>query len=129
MLTSKEQVIKEVGESPEVVKVFSDESCIEGRVGAAAVLYREGEEIRSVRKHLGTEEEHTVFEVEVIGLILAAELVCIERGAGSIILDADNKAALKATRRTKGALGQNLWTFFTSKWSSCSRDMQELRGC
>src|SRR5882672_5684684 len=108
MLTSKEQVIKEVGESPEVVKVFSDGSCIEGGVGAAAVLYQEGEEIRSVRKHLGTEEEHTVFEVEVIGLILAAELVCIERGAGSIILDADNKAALKATRRTKGALGQNL---------------------
>src|SRR5882672_6207922 len=112
MLTSKEQVIKEVGESPEVVKVFSDESCIEGRVGEAAVLYREGEEIRSVRKHLGTEEEHTVFKVEVVGLILAAELVCTERGAGSVMLGVDNQVALKATRRTRGASGQHLVDHF-----------------
>ena len=104
----KQRAIKEEGEAVEVVKVFADRSCIEGGVGAVAVLYREGIEKRLIRKHLGMESEHTVFEAEVVGLILAAKLVQAERGVSSAMLGADNQAALKAMRRTKGASGQHL---------------------
>jgi len=46
---SKEWATKEAEEATEAVKVYSDGSCLEGRVGPAAVLYRRGEEKRLVR--------------------------------------------------------------------------------
>jgi len=47
-------------------------------VGAAAVLFRNREERGVLRKDLGKENEHTVFEAEVMGLALAAELIRAE---------------------------------------------------
>ena len=44
-----EQVEKETEEAQEEIKIFSDGSCIEGRVSAAVVLFRGGVEKRSVR--------------------------------------------------------------------------------
>ncbi|KAJ7189406.1 hypothetical protein B0H12DRAFT_1040159, partial [Mycena haematopus] len=55
--------------------VFTDGSGYEGGVGAAAVAMK-GPTMGARRwKHLGTEADHTVFESEVIGAILALDIV------------------------------------------------------
>jgi len=48
------------------------------KVGAAAVMFKQGKEICALRKHVGDECHHTVYKVEVIGLTLAAELIARE---------------------------------------------------
>ena len=45
-----------------------DGSCIDGKVGAAAMMFRQGEESHVLRKYIGDECHHTVYEAEVIGL-------------------------------------------------------------
>jgi len=43
------------------------------------LLFRRGVEVKSVRKHLGRDDEHTAwFEAEMVGLTLVAELVKTE---------------------------------------------------
>jgi len=74
----KIQAVKEAEEVRDDIKVFSYWLCIEGMVGAVAVLFRRGVEVKSVRKHLGRDDEHTVFEAEMVGLTLVAELVKTE---------------------------------------------------
>jgi hypothetical protein len=49
------------------VKVFADGSGIDGNVGAAAVLYKNGKCTRSLRYQLGTLEEHTTYKAEAVG--------------------------------------------------------------
>ena len=61
-------------------KVYSDGSCVEGGIGVVAVLYRNGEEKEVVRAYLGTEDEHTVFEAELVGAIMAEKLLKREKG-------------------------------------------------
>ncbi|KAI0742790.1 hypothetical protein C8Q80DRAFT_1057294, partial [Daedaleopsis nitida] len=58
-----------------LIKVFSDGSVLEGGVGGAAVLV-EGDWVtwQSLRVHLGSKEEHTIFDAENVGLVLALEL-------------------------------------------------------
>ncbi|KAE9407131.1 hypothetical protein BT96DRAFT_750408, partial [Gymnopus androsaceus JB14] len=51
-----------------------DGSGYKGGVGAAAVLYRDGEEIETVRFRLGSDDDHEVFEAEIVGLILSLHL-------------------------------------------------------
>jgi len=92
----------------EEVKVFSDGSCIKGKVGAAAVLFRDSQEKRVARKHLGPDCEHTVFEAEVVGLTLAAELICAKWNIESVMLGEDSQAAIRAMRGAMGASGRHL---------------------
>ena len=43
------------------------------------VVYRHRVEQGALRKQLGSEEQHTVFEAELLSLSLAAELISKER--------------------------------------------------
>jgi len=56
------------------MKIYLDGSCIDGKVGAAAVMFKQGEEICILRKHVGDECQHIVYKAEVIGLTLAAKM-------------------------------------------------------
>jgi len=71
----KNQAIEEYEQLTDRIQVFSDGSGHNGHIGAAAVLFRAGNSPRVLRYHLGTEEEHTVFEAEEVGLMLAAKLI------------------------------------------------------
>jgi len=72
---SREEAVEEVRSVRHEVQVYSDGSGIGSGIGAAVVLFRNGEEKCTLRKYQGKEGEHTVFEAEVMGLALAAELV------------------------------------------------------
>src|SRR5882724_10554572 len=90
------------------MKVYSDRSCINGKVAAAAVMLKQGEEIYILRKHVGDECHHPVYEAEVIGLTLAAKLIARESFVEDAIISTDNQAAIHALESTKGSLGQHL---------------------
>ena len=56
-------------------KIYCDGSSLKGGVGAAAVLYKNNEVIQVSRYYLGTLEEHTVYEAELIGIILVIHVL------------------------------------------------------
>ena len=55
--------------------VFTDGSCTDGLIGASAVLYVDYTQVATLRYHPGSEDHHTVFEAEAVGLLLAAQLL------------------------------------------------------
>lgn len=78
------------------VQVYSDGSGIEGMAGAAAVLFRDGQEIRSLRYQLGPLTRHTTYEAEVVGVLLAAELIRKERAVHTATIRLDSQAVVQA---------------------------------
>ncbi|KAF8440932.1 hypothetical protein L210DRAFT_3326110, partial [Boletus edulis BED1] len=55
--------------------LYSDGSGIEGGIGGAAVLRRNGRKVDELRLTLGRSKDHTVYEGEIVGMILAVELL------------------------------------------------------
>jgi ribonuclease HI len=90
--------VKDDEYAEEDLRVYSDGSAVDGGVGGAAVLLRNGEVERTKRVYLGSDQEHTVYEGEMVGMILAIELLKEEGGSGSMALGVDNQAAIWATK-------------------------------
>ena len=76
--------------------VYSDGLGIKGMAGAAAVLFRDGHESKSICYQLGPLMQHTTYEVEVVGVLLAVELVCREHGVRLATICLDNQAVVQA---------------------------------
>ena len=85
--------------SREVIKVYSDGSAHDGKVGAAAILIRQGKPDRVLRLCLGTTEQHTVPEAELVGLILGIHLITTEkRNRKSCAIGINSQGAIKTLR-------------------------------
>ena len=96
-------------DNPDITgKVFTDGSGLDNKIGAAAVLYRNGRRKSSLRLLLGPQSQHTVYEGEAVGAILGTKLVSREWGARSVIFYIDNHAIIHATQLTKSAPGHYL---------------------
>ncbi|GBE90128.1 hypothetical protein SCP_1801520 [Sparassis crispa] len=84
--------------------VYSDGSDIDGGVGAAAVLYRRDRATPKILHfYLGKSTEHTVYEAEDVGLVLAIRLLHDEFIIYTALCAADNKAAIQATQLRRPA--------------------------
>lgn len=90
------------------VLIHSDGSSIEGGVGAAAVLYRNGKKKATLAYKLGKEKEHTVYEAELVGILLGTYLTRQEKNIKTITIAADNQAALLAPRGVKAKSGNHI---------------------
>ncbi|GJE98453.1 RNA-directed DNA polymerase from transposon X-element [Phanerochaete sordida] len=92
------------------VRVYSDGSDFRGGVGAAAILLRgQTPTSKSLRAHLGTSAQHTVYESELAGVLLGLHMIRKEPGLvskASIALD--NKAAVLALRSRRSTPGHHL---------------------
>ncbi|TFY52367.1 hypothetical protein EVJ58_g10059 [Rhodofomes roseus] len=83
-------------------RVYTDGSDIDNGIGASAVLYRPGaREPVVLRHHLGSSTRHTVYEAEIVGLILAAHLLIQELSARAASCAADNMPCLLAVQNRK----------------------------
>jgi ribonuclease HI len=83
--------------SKEVIKVYADGSSHNGNVGAAAVLYRAGRPKRTLRMKLGPDNQHTVYEAELVGMLMGLYLIKTERKCRvKCVLGVDNQAAIQA---------------------------------
>ena len=107
--SDKEASKREDASAREEIKVYSDGSAHNGQVGAAAVLYRKGKLSKTLRLKLGSVKDHTVYEAELVGLILAMHLIKMEkRGKVQCAIGADNQAAIIALQSELIKPGQYL---------------------
>lgn len=96
------------------IKVYCDRSGMDGNIGAAASLYRGTDRapMRTLHYHLGTKEEHSTYEAEWIGAILALWLVMTLAldvvGQAHISIYIDNQSVISSLRKNKPAPGQRL---------------------
>lgn len=89
-----------------VVSIYTDGSCINHHVGAAAVLPQTGE----IRKsYMGTDEVSTVYVAELQGIRLALEIaqeqLCPSDPRRQLTIYTDNQAAIRSTARPEGRCG------------------------
>lgn len=94
----KESALRAARNIQEDVVVFSDGSCIEDGVGAAAELYHRGELRSYATFYLGPSKEHTVFESELVGILMGLGMILeLEPGQTRIVIGIDSQAAIRAT--------------------------------
>lgn len=94
---NKEVATEEEENNRDNVQVYSDGSLIDGGVGAAAVLYRKGVEEETLHKHLGPANQHTVYEAELVGIILALKLIQNISFYRTALIALNNMVAIQAT--------------------------------
>jgi ribonuclease HI len=100
---------------------------MENKIGAAAVLYRNGRQKSILRLKLGSGKHHTVYEGESAGMILGAKLLDREWGAQSATFFIDNRAAILATQLTKPTPGHHLIDTFHRHIGTTLRRNRNLR--
>jgi hypothetical protein len=61
-------------------------------------LTREGRELKILHFHLGPALQHTVYEAEVVGMILAVQLLRQEQGKLIAVIGINNQVAILATQ-------------------------------
>ena len=77
--------------------IYTDGSCYRNMVGASAVPYNNGFEIDSLKFQLSTAGRHTVFEGELIGILLGVHLVTKHHiPQAKVNLSIDNQATIRA---------------------------------
>lgn len=94
---SKEDAMELLQMDDSDAQSFGDGSGYRGGVGAAAVLFMDGEEIEAVRFRLGTDDDHEVYEAEIVGLILSIHLARQRPRIKKLSIWIDNTAAIAAT--------------------------------
>jgi ribonuclease HI len=96
-------------QSREQIKVYTDGSMHNGAVGAAATLIRRGKPPRTLRYHLGPDSSHTVYEAELVGILLGLQLIRTEKRSNtSCAIGADNQAAIQALQAEETKPGQHI---------------------
>jgi len=72
---SKEDAEENTVNAEAEFQVFTDGSGVNGGIGSAAVLYRNGEEVDAATFYLGSSKDHTVPEAEMVGLIMGMGMI------------------------------------------------------
>lgn len=106
---SKEEAKEKLREIEADVKVYTDGSGEDGKIGAAAVLYRGFRAPKVMRLHLGPDTEHTVYEGECVGQIMAVELIRREtEQVKTALILSDNQASIRALNTTTAGPGHDI---------------------
>jgi ribonuclease HI len=97
-IPSTKEASKEAdAQAPQHIKIYTESSSHGGNVGAAAILTKDSKTLAALHYRLGTSEEHTVFEAELVGILLRMQLVKANHtGNTTYAIGVDNQAAIKA---------------------------------
>lgn len=117
---SRQEAIEYLRNLQADVQVFSDGSGFEGGIGAAAVLYRGFRPPKALRMHLGPDTEHTVYEGECVGQMLAVKLVRRETDVRMVVFAVDSQATIRALDSINAKPGHYLF-------DQVHRDVEELK--
>src|SRR5260370_25229962 len=97
---NKESLKKEAQNAMEDIQVFMDGSVIDGKVGAAAVLTRQGKDHRILHLHLRRADSFNNYEAELAGLLLGMHLIKTEKATRRhTAIGMDNQAAISAVQK------------------------------
>ena len=92
-------------------KVYTDGSGADGNAAASAALYKRGRCTNTLRYHLGLLADHTTYEVEAAGVILALELLLKEKGISMATILLDNQAVIQALSYFKPQPAQHILNY------------------
>lgn len=95
---SKDEAKRDHRRGTREIEVYTDGSNINGGVGAAAVLYRRGKKEGVLWHYLGRSERSTVYEAELVGVLLGLEMIRREGMVQETVFYLDNQAAAMATQ-------------------------------
>lgn len=109
---TREAAIEEAGNHQDALVIFTDGSGFEGGTGAAAQARDRQGTCHVRRYHLGSLMEHTVFEGEVVGTILALDIARSCRRVRNVVILLDNQAAIMALQSGRGKSGRHLLDTF-----------------
>ena len=94
---NKDEAKSKDKKAPEHIRIYSDGSMQDGSVGVAAVLTKNGKVTKALHYHLGPASKHTVFEAELVGILMGLHLIDkTARGNTTFALGVDNQAAIKS---------------------------------
>jgi ribonuclease HI len=124
---SREQAILNHDSNNDTIKIYCDGSGVNKHIGAAAVLYRRGRPTpRTLRYHLGSEKDHTVYESEAVGLTLAAQLLSMEEDVTyPVSIFVDNQATIKSGDLFSTKPGHYLIDHFRRLTRKLKKDSQD----
>ena len=80
---TREQFKDKDAEDTADLRIYSDGLGIEGMAGAVAIMFWDGQEVKSVHYLLGPLTHHTKYEAEVVGILLVLELIHREHSVSS----------------------------------------------
>jgi ribonuclease HI len=104
---TKERAIEAEENDRAEIRIYTDGSATNGKVGAAAVIYRKEKRIKTLWKHLGSDEEHTVYEAECTGILMGLHAIKRWKYKRTTIY-ADNQAALQGLTANEPGPGKYL---------------------
>lgn len=124
---SREAAVASDATQTNVIRIYSDGSALEGKVGASAVLLRLGQAPRMLHFHLGKLSHHTVYEAELVGLVLGIHLIQTEADACvHSSINVDNQSALKSPSTAAAHSGQHLVDEFVRLAKALKRERGPL---
>lgn len=97
------------------VKIFTDGSGMEGKIGTAAILYQNGWMKTTLQYQLGSQRHHTVYEGKGIGAVLGTKLVSKEWGVRLAIFYIDNQVSITATQLINPTSGHHIFDTFNKE--------------
>ena len=91
-------------------KVYCDGSRYKGSAGAAAILYNGNTAVKSLYLHISSANEHTVYETELVRIILTLHLLALLMHliTSTIIIGLDNQATIESLNNQKPKPTHNL---------------------
>jgi ribonuclease HI len=125
--SSRENAITMDDNDSATIQVYTDDSGMDGQIGASAVLYRNGVKKSSLQMRLGPEGDHTIPAGEGIGLILGLELIRAENRVTRVSMAADNLASITRTTDTKATPSHHIWDLFYDQWRMVKRKHPGIR--
>lgn len=97
-MQTKENSIQEHNKCLQGTRIYTDSSGLNDKIGAVAILHHPNSNTQTLRYHLGPSEQHTVYEAEAVGLILATKLLLDELNIYKpISIFINNQAAIKSS--------------------------------
>jgi ribonuclease HI len=111
------------------IRIYSDGSGFRGGIGAAAVLFDNGRKVTTLRYKLGREDQHTVYEAEIVGVLLGLHLAKRSRAANNdrvpISISLDNTAVIKASTTQTNKPSQYLLEHLHKALENLDEDLAE----
>lgn len=94
------------------VQAYGDGSGIDGNIGAAAVVYRNGRREKTLRLKVGSAKEHEVYDGEGLALTLCLKPLRSMRNITSASISINNMAVILATKLVRLAPSHHIFDLF-----------------
>ena len=124
---SVDEALENLENDESEVKVLTDSSGMEGKIGMAAILYQNGRMKTKLQYQLGSQRHHTVYEGEGVGAVLGTKLVSNEWGVRSAIFYIDNQVSIMATQLINPTSGHHIFDTFNKNIDTLKKKHSGIR--